>query len=99
MASAVDAAGPEGGKLGLAVRPLSAAEQQQAQTEGRLLVEEVVGPAALAGVQPGDVILAVNGRQVDSVKALREAVDASGGTVALLVQRGEAQIYLPVRVG
>jgi len=99
MASAEEAAGSEGGKLGLAVRPLSPAEQQQAQTEGRLLVEEVAGPAALAGVQPGDVILAVNGRQVDSVKALREAVDTSGGTVALLIQRGEAQIYLPVRMG
>jgi len=99
VASAEDAAGAEGGKLGLAVRPLSPAEQQQAQTDGRLVVEEVAGPAALAGVQPGDVILAVNGRQVDSVKALREAVDTSAGTVALLIQRGEAQIYVPVRVG
>jgi serine protease Do len=99
VASADDVAGSEGGKLGLAVRPLSPAEQQQAQTDGRLLVEEVTGPAAMAGVQPGDVILAVNGSQVNTVKALREAVDASGGTVALLIQRGEAQIYLPVRVG
>ena len=99
VAGTDDVAGSEGGKLGLAVRPLSPAEQQQAETEGRLLVEEVAGPAAMAGVQPGDVILAVNGRPVDSVKALREAVDASGGTVALLIQRGEAQIYLPVRVG
>jgi serine protease Do len=99
VASADDAAGSEGGKLGLAVRPLNPAEQQQAQTDGRLLVEEVTGPAAMAGVQPGDVILAVNGRQVDTVKALREAVDGSAGTVALLIQRGEAQIYVPVRMG
>ena len=41
----------------------------------------------------------MNGRPVDTVNALRDAVDASGGTVALLIQRGEAQIYLPVRVG
>ena len=91
--------GVEGGKLGLAVRPLSPAERQEAETDGRLLVEDVEGPAALAGVQSGDIILAVNGRQVDTVKSLREAVDQSGSTVALLIQRGEAQIYVPVRVG
>jgi serine protease Do len=91
--------GAEGGKLGLAVRPLSPTERQDAETDGRLLVEDVEGPAALAGVQSGDIILAVNGRQVDTVKSLREAVDQSGSTVALLIQRGEAQIYVPVRVG
>jgi serine protease Do len=91
--------GAEGGKLGLAVRPLSPAERQEAETDGRLLVEDVEGPAALAGVQSGDIILAVNGRPVDTVKSLREAVDQSGSTVALLIQRGEAQIYVPVRVG
>jgi serine protease Do len=99
VASADDLGGIEGGKLGLAVRPLSPAERQQADTEGRLLVEDVTGPAAMAGVASGDIILAVNGRKVDSVKALRDAVDASGNTVALLVQRGEAQIYVPVKVG
>ena len=99
VASRDDAGGAEGGKLGLAVRPLDPAERSAAQTDGRLVVEDVQGPAAVAGVMPGDIILAVNGRKVDSVKALREAVDASGTTVALLIQRGEAQIYVPVKVG
>ena len=99
IASREESGGSGGGKLGLAVRPLSPAERQQAETDGALLVEDVDGPAALAGVEPGDIILAVNGRKVDSVRGLREAVDGSGGTVALLIQRGEAQIYLPVRVG
>jgi serine protease Do len=99
VASARESAGPEGGKLGLAVRPLTPAERQQVETDGRLLVEDVDGPAAIAGVEPGDIILAVNGRPVETVKALRDAVGQSGGTVALLVQRGEAQIYVPVRVG
>ena len=99
VAEADTGASEEGGRLGLAVRPLSAEERRLSETEGRLLVEEVAGPAALAGVEAGDIILAVNGRKVESVKALRDAVDASGRTVALLVQRGEAQIYVPVRVG
>ena len=57
-----------GGRLGLAVRPLTAAERQQAGTQGRLLVEDVEGPSALAGVEPGDIIVAVNGRAVATAK-------------------------------
>ena len=99
VAATEDVAGSEEGKLGLAVRPLNPTERKEAQTEGRLVVEDVQGPAAMAGVMPGDIILAVNGRPVDTVKGLRDAVEASGSTVALLIQRGEAQIYVPVRVG
>ncbi len=87
------------GKLGLAVRPLSGGERQQLRTEGRLVVEESGGPAAEAGVEPGDVLLAVNGAPVASVGEFRNSVTKAGNTVALLVQRGNAQIYIPVRVG
>ncbi len=86
------------GKLGLAVRPLTEAERQQLQTTGRLVVEDADGPAAMAGVERGDVILAVNGAPVASVGAFRKAVDVSGATVALLIQRDKAQIFVPVRV-
>ncbi|MGH8250622.1 MAG: Do family serine endopeptidase [Steroidobacteraceae bacterium] len=86
------------GKLGLAVRPLTGVEQRQLQTDGRLVVEASDGPAAIAGVEPGDVLLAVNGAAVASVGEFRKAVDASGASVALLIQRGGAQIYVPVRI-
>jgi serine protease Do len=99
VAASRDSREAPGGRLGLAVRPLSPAERNEAGTEGALVVEESDGPAALAGVEPGDIILAVNGRPVESIRALREAVDKSGSTVALLIQRGEAQIYVPVRLG
>src|SRR5688572_16683575 len=45
----------EAARLGLAVRPLTQQEKRQAETDGDLLVEDVDGPAAAAGVQPGDV--------------------------------------------
>jgi serine protease Do len=86
------------GKLGLAVRPLTGNEQKQLHTAGRLVVENSDGPAAIAGVERGDVILAVNGAAVGSVGEFRKAVDSSGGTVALLIQRDNAQIFVPVRV-
>jgi serine protease Do len=88
----------ETGKLGLAVRPLTGDEQRELRTSGRLVVEDSDGPAAIAGVERGDVILAVNGAPVGSIGEFRKAVDASGGTVALLIQRDNAQIFVPVRI-
>jgi len=87
------------GKLGLALRPLTQEERNQIETEGGLLVEEVEGPAARAGVQAGDVILAFNNQPVKSVDQLRRLVDRSRGSVALLIQREGNKIYVPIRLG
>jgi len=88
-----------GGKLGLAVRPLEPQEQQELHTRGKLLVEDVTGPALAAGVQAGDVVLGVNGAGVSSVAELKREVARAGHSVALLIQRDEAQIYVPIDVG
>jgi serine protease Do len=92
-------AADETAKLGIAVRPLTADEKKQVDTEGSLVVEEVSGPAAAAGLQPGDIILGVNGKQVTSVQQLRGAVKSQQSTVALLVERGNAQVFIPIRIG
>ncbi|HEY2276523.1 MAG TPA: DegQ family serine endoprotease [Steroidobacteraceae bacterium] len=89
----------EGGKLGLAVRPLTGEEQRQGNVQGGLLVEQASGPAADAGIQPGDIVLSANGAPVSSAAALKSAVESSRGHVALLIQRGDARIFVPVRVG
>ena len=89
----------EGGKLGLAVRPLTGDERRQGNVPGGLLVERSSGPAAEAGIQPGDIVLAANGAPVTSAQALKSAVESSKGHIALLIQRGEARIFVPVRVG
>jgi serine protease Do len=88
-----------GGKLGLAVRPLEPKEQQELHTRGRLLVEDVTGPALAAGLQAGDVVLGVNGAGVSSVAELKREVARAGHSVALLIQRDEAQIYVSVDIG
>jgi serine protease Do len=88
-----------GGKLGLAVRPLTSQEQRQAKTEGGLLVEQARGPAADAGLQQGDIVVAANGVPVSSVADLRNAVEKSKSHIALLVQRGDTRLFVPVRVG
>ena len=89
----------ETARLGLAVRPLTQQEKRQAETDGDLLVEDVDGPAAAAGVQPGDVILGVNGARVKSMDELRSASKKrTGKVVALLIERDNVQIFVPVRV-
>ena len=64
-----------------------------------LLVSEVdpSGPAADAGIRPGDVIEQVNRRPVTDVGSLKTAVSASGGKpVLFLVSRDGQSVFLTV---
>ena len=94
-----EAGTPQKGKLGLSLRPLAPQEQQERRGQGGLLVEQASGPAAMAGVQPGDVLVSINGQAVSSPEQARELVASSDKSVALLIQRGKEQIFVPVRVG
>jgi serine protease Do len=96
LAKADDAAGK--GKLGLALRPLQPQEKREAGVDG-LLIEDAGGPAAMAGVQAGDVLMAVNGTPVKSIDQVRQAVAKSDKSVALLIQRDGNKIFVPVRIG
>jgi serine protease Do len=97
----VAAAKPEAaqGKLGVVVRPLTPEEKKEADVPGGVVVEDVAGAAAKAGVRPGDVIVSVNSTPVRSPEQLRELVGKAGKTVALLVQRDDARIFIPVTIG
>jgi len=98
-AQRADAGQAEGqGRLGLAVRPLSPQERVAANVTAGLLVEGVTGAAARAGVAPGDIVLQAGGKPVTSVADLRAAA-RSGKTVALLVQRGEQRLFVPLQAG
>jgi serine protease Do len=86
-------------KLGIAVRPLTADEKRGSDLSDGLVVQDVAGAAERAGVRPGDVIVAVNNTPVKSIDQLKSLVDKSGKTVALLVQRNDARIFIPVTLG
>jgi serine protease Do len=86
-------------KLGLALRPLEPVEKRQSGIASGLVVENAGGAALNAGVEPGDVLLAVNGRPVNTVEQVRDVVGKSAKSVALLIQRGRDQIFIPVRIG
>jgi len=87
-------------ELGLSVRPLTPEERKQADVSSGLLVENVEdGPAARAGIQRGDVILSVNGERTGSIEKLRAQVSKHGKRLALLILRGEQQMFVPLSLG
>jgi len=88
-----------GGRLGLAVRPLTPDERKENRGRMGLVVEDVSGAAARAGIQQGDLVLAFNGNAVKSVEELREHVSKAGKRVALLIQREGQQLFVPVELG
>ena len=91
-----DAGGGE--KLGLALRPLNRDEKSEVGTGG-LLVENADGASAKAGVQQGDVVLAVNGKPVASIDEVKAILASKPKRVALLVWRNGDRIFFPVNLG
>lgn len=98
-ATASSAGGDSGAKLGLALRPLDRNERQQAGVEEGLLVQDVGGAAERAGIQNGDILLAINGMPVHSVEQVREMLKKHPQQVALLVKRDGDTIFIPVPLG
>jgi serine protease Do len=98
MAAADAPADLSGARVGVAVRELNEAERKRAAVEGGLVVEQVAGAAAKAGIRPGDIIVSVNGTPVKSVEDLKAAAQSSK-SLAVLVQRNELRIFVPVQLG
>jgi serine protease Do len=85
-------------RLGLALRPLSPDEQRTSGLTGGMVIESVSGPAVGAGVQPGDLLLAIDGLPVTSLEQLAVAANWTGKSVAILVQRAGMKLYVPLRL-
>jgi serine protease Do len=98
-AELVKTAATSGATLGLRVHPLTSDEANQSGIASGLVVDHVGGAAARAGIEPGDVVLAVDGTAVTNVNQLRNMVGNHQNTVALLIQRGDARIFVPVQLG
>jgi serine protease Do len=98
-AVASNGAAEQGGKLGLRVRPLGSDERNVTGGEEGLVVKSAEGAAAEAGLRPGDIVLSANGKRVHDADNLRDAVADAGKHVALLVQRGNQRIFVPVELG
>ncbi len=84
-------------RMKIQVGPLSAAARQQLDVSSGVLVLGVAnGPAALAGIRPGDVILQVAQQPVQNVSQLQKMVAAlpAGQPVPVLIHRREGNFYV-----
>ena len=93
------AGAPQGGQLGLALRALTREERLEAKVEQGMVVENVTGAAARAGIEPGDLLLAINGKPVQSIEQVRSVMSGKPKSVALLVQRDGEKLFVPVTPG
>ncbi len=94
-----DAPGTEMGRLGVSVRALTPKERRQAEVTGSVVVLNVTGAAARAGIQPGDIVLSINGVPIAKTEQLRSLVAKAGKRMIFLIERGDARLFVPVDLG
>lgn len=87
-------------RLGLVVEPVPDQQLESLRLDGGVRVVSSSGPAAEAGIRPGDIILQLNNRRVTGIARFEEIAGdiEAGRTVPVLVTRGDARTFLPLRV-
>ncbi|WP_261532913.1 trypsin-like peptidase domain-containing protein [Burkholderia multivorans] len=87
-----------GDRLGLTMHPLTDDERRSTGLSVGMMVDAVRGPAARAGIEPGDVVLELNDTLLESPADV-PALEANGGDViAVLIQRNHARRFVSVRM-
>jgi len=86
------------GRLGLSLRPLQPDEIRESGITAGLVVEGVSGASARAGLQVGDLLVAIDGRPVTSAEQAAGLVARPDKAAALLVQRGGTKLYVALRL-
>lgn len=91
----------QGDALGLTVAPLSNEDRQRLALDHGVQVLSVAdGPAADAGVQPGDIILSLAGQKITSPAQFAEQVMAlpGSGSVPMLISRDGNSRFIALRL-
>jgi serine protease Do len=91
---------PEINRIGMVLRELTAQQKKTLNGRNGLLVADVQGLAAQAGIRRGDVVLGLNNTEVQSPEQFNKQLSAvpAGKTIALLIQRGENTLYVPIKL-
>lgn len=90
----------EANKVGLTLKALTPQQKKKLNGKNGLLVVNSEGVAAEAGIRRGDVILGLNNNETQSVSQFNKQINAvrAGKTIAVLVQRGDSTLYVPIKV-
>lgn len=91
---------PDQNKLGLGLRELSPQQKKKLNGRNGLLVVDSQGISAQVGIRRGDIILALNNTEVQSLEQFSKQIQAipAGKNIALLIQRGENTLYVPLKM-
>ena len=88
--------------LGMTAIPLNAEQKAVLEVDNGLLIGEVAsnGPAALAGITKGDVLISFDQVSVTSNTQLRQLVDAAekGKSVAVLIHRKKKPVFAALTI-
>jgi serine protease Do len=94
------------GRLGIRVANLTSDLAQRLgvnpNAKGVVIVEVMAGsPAEEAGIQPGDLLLRIDGQAVNSAAQVEEAIQKikQGDTVTLVLRRQNAQMLVQAMIG
>jgi S1-C subfamily serine protease len=85
-------------RLGFIMHPLNEGERRVSGLAVGLMVDEVHGPAASAGIQPGDIVLSLNGTLVESQEQAAALEAKAGKEIAVLIQRSNARSFASVEL-
>ncbi|HVZ45331.1 MAG TPA: DegQ family serine endoprotease [Ramlibacter sp.] len=90
---------PSAKTLGLAVRELTDAQKKENKVKGGVVVDAASGAAARAGIQEGDIIVAIGNTDVRSVREFDAVIAKVDKTkpVPVLLHRGELATYALIR--
>ncbi|AIO67732.1 trypsin-like peptidase domain-containing protein [Burkholderia oklahomensis] len=85
-------------RLGLTMHPLTDDERRSTGLPVGMVVDAVRGPAAGAGIQPGDVVLEFNDTLIETPDMVPTLEAKAGKVVAVLIQRGGERKFVSVRL-
>jgi len=85
--------------MGLAISDLTPDQKRQLDVDHGVLVDDVQGAAEQAGIQPGDVILAINNIDIAGIEPFKRLISQQrrGAAIALLIQRGDSTFYVALK--
>lgn len=87
-------------ELGLVVSDLTPQQLKQQELQGGIRIDKVSGVGQKAGLRSGDVILALNNDDVESVEQFVKLMEqySEARSIALLIHRGGGSLYVPIRL-
>ncbi|WP_009912736.1 PDZ domain-containing protein, partial [Burkholderia humptydooensis] len=84
-------------RLGLTMHPLTDDERRSTGLPVGMVVDAVRGPAASAGIRPGDVVLEFDDTLIETPDMVPALEAKAGKTVAVLIQRGSERKFVSVK--